>query len=60
MNISYNEPKTLDELQDTIVPSVLNEIHGEVFDETCRNVEAQLNMLFWQLKMQGYQLIKQP
>jgi len=60
MNISYNEPKTLDELQDTIVPFVLNEICDEVYDETYRHVEAQLDTLFWQLKMQGYQLIKQP
>jgi len=60
MNISYNEPKTLDELHDTIVPFVLNEIYDEVYDETYRHMEAQLNMLFWQLKMQGYQLIKQP
>ena len=45
-------------MHDMLVPFVLGEIRDEVYPETYRSVEENLNMFFWALKMQGYQLIQ--
>lgn len=57
-NIFYKTPQNLDDMHDMLVPFVLGEIRDEVYPETYRSVEENLNMFFWTLKMQGYQLIQ--
>ena len=57
MSALYDKkPQNLDELAEAVVPFVLNEIHDEVYSETYKFVESNLNMFFWTLKCMGYQL----